>query len=82
MYIYGDYTQDLELKNKAIGFLENIKAEENKFTRHWMKTGQKIENARQSQGVHQQINEYCLKNGCLKCKIGHYLMNAKTNHEN
>ena len=24
MYIYGDYTQDLELKNKAIGFLENI----------------------------------------------------------
>lgn len=82
MYIYGDYTQDLELKNKAIGFLENIKAEENKFTRHWMQTGQKIENARQSQGVLQQINEYCLKNGCLKCKIGHHLMNAKTNHEN
>lgn len=82
LYIYGEYIQDSVLKNKVLGFLECIKAEENKFTRLWIKTGQKIENARQSQGVLQQINEYCLKNACLKCRIGHHLMNTNTLKEN
>ncbi len=74
VFAYGIIQNKPELKEKAVDWLEQIKAENNKFTRLYAGFGIKAENAMQSQAMVQLKTEYCDKKRCLNCAIGHYLL--------
>lgn len=69
-FLYGQFKDDQKLKDKAISFLEDLKAENNNITRMWNSEGIKITNAFLSQAVIQQTKNYCQKRKCLDCGIG------------
>jgi len=71
LFLYGQEKDKIEVTEKAIVFLENIKAEKNNITKKWENTGLKIKNAYFSQALIQLYNEYCMKKRCLDCRIGH-----------
>ena len=55
---------------RATGFLENIKAEENRILRIWEGLGLKVKNAFDSQALIELYNHYCTPKKCLNCSIG------------
>lgn len=71
LFLYGKEKDNYEITEKAIIFLENIKAEKNNITKKWENAGLEIKNAYFSQSLIQLYNEYCTKNRCLDCRIGH-----------
>ncbi len=71
LFLYGQEKDKIEITEKAINFLENIKPEKNNITKKWKNTGLKIKNAYFSQALIQLYNEYCIKKRCLDCRIGH-----------
>ncbi len=74
LFLYGEAKASQQLKDKAISWLEEIKAENNKITRMWKNAGIKIPNAFFSQAVIQQTNNYCKQERCLDCGIGTEIM--------
>jgi len=76
LFKYADYHQKPELREKSLLWLEQVKAENNRFTRLWTQTGFHQVNARQSQGILHQLKEYCSKKKCLECKVGHKLIGS------
>ena len=68
------------MQERAIQWLEKIKAENNITIRHFTALGIKPENAMQSQALLQLKNEYCDNKRCLECRIGHFLL-SKENKE-
>jgi len=76
LFLYGKEKDKPEITDKAINFLENIKAEKNNITKKWEDAGLENKNAYFSQSLIQLYNEYCTKKRCLDCRIGHlYLQN-------
>jgi hypothetical protein len=70
IFVYGKKKQVSELRDKALYFLENMEAENNKIIRQWEKTGIKAEHAAESQGLIQLRKKYCNEKKCLRCQIG------------
>jgi len=70
IFVYGKYTDNQELKDKALNFLETLKAENNKITRGWQSYGVQIPSAYYSQALIEQKNSYCDTTKCLNCGIG------------
>ncbi len=77
LFLYGKEKDKPEITEKAIYFLENIKAEKNFITKKWENTGLEIKNAYFSQSLIQLYNEYCIKKRCLDCRIGHLIIQNK-----
>ncbi len=59
---------------KTIGLLEKIKPEKNSIINHFKDLGLPTDNAFKTQSLLQLKNNYCTKNNCLNCKIGHNLI--------
>ncbi len=74
VFAYGAIQNKPHLKEKAVEWLEHIKAENNRFTRLYSQLGIKAENAMHSQALVQLKTGYCDKKRCLNCAIGHYLL--------
>ncbi len=74
IHLFGTRQGKPEFGNLALQWLEEIPAENNKWTRIWQQTGFSLENARQSQGIIRQFRHYCEPKKCLHCKIGHRIM--------
>ena len=55
----------------AIGFLSELKSEENMIIRQWKDAGLTVENAADSQALIQLRKEYCDKKNCLHCRFGY-----------
>jgi len=70
IFIYGNNHNDHEISERAISFLDQIKAEENAIMTDWKKTGIEAGSAFDSQALIQLRNEYCKKRRCLDCRIG------------
>lgn len=77
LFLYGKNRDNYEIIERAINFLENIKAEKNNITKKWEDAGLEIKNAYFSQSLIQLYNEYCTKNRCLDCRIGHKYIKKK-----
>ena len=75
-FVYGKQTGSEVLMEKAVNWLEQIKAENNSITRHFKDRGIKANNAMQSQALIQLKNNYCDKKRCLECRIGYLLLNG------
>jgi len=73
-FVYGKQTASDTLMEKAVDWLEQLKAENNSIIRHFKERGVKAENAMQSQALLQLKNEYCTNKRCLECRIGYLLL--------
>jgi hypothetical protein len=67
LYAYGQ-------KEKAMGWLESLKAERNQVRRSWAGQGVEACNAADSQGLLELKKEYCNARRCLECAIGRALL--------
>jgi hypothetical protein len=71
LFAYGRHKQAEELCDRALAFLEQLKAENNHIVRMWKECGLTVENAGDSQALIQLKKEYCDKKDCLRCRIGY-----------
>lgn len=74
MFVYANYKDDEELKNRAFEILESIEAESNSIIKGWKSLGIKIDNAYKSQAFIHLKNNYCNQKQCLRCRIGDKIM--------
>ena len=70
LFIYGKSKDDDNIKDKALTFLEQMKAENNSVIRNWKEIGFNAPNAMFSQALIHLNNEYCSKKRCIECRIG------------
>jgi hypothetical protein len=70
IFVHGNFTGRAALKEKAIGFLYQLAAEENNIIRKWVSLGIGAPSAFYSQALLYQKKEYCSKVRCLECGIG------------
>ncbi|MGL5684109.1 MAG: DUF2851 family protein [Marinifilaceae bacterium] len=73
IFTYGKYNNDTRYEDKALRWIDELKAESNFITKRWSQFGITFRNAQQSQAVVQLHNEYCTKHRCLQCSIGRKL---------
>jgi hypothetical protein len=70
LFCYAKEVQEENLKNKALEWLSAIKAEDNKYVRHFRTAGMPIQNAFHSQAILQLYKSFCKPRKCLSCAIG------------
>lgn len=77
LFAYGHYHNENSYKDKALQWLEDIKAEKNSITSGF--TSLQVENktAFDSQALIQLKNEYCNKKRCLDCSVGNKLLRSQ-----
>lgn len=78
LFVYGKYTDNEEIKERSISFLEKIKPEKNSITRGWQNNGIEVSSGFYSQALTEQKNNYCTTVQCLKCGIGIEIFKKQT----
>lgn len=71
LFAYGRHKSDNKLCDRAIGLLEQLRAESNHIVRMWRACGIDVADAGESQALIQLKKEYCDKRDCLRCRIGY-----------
>ncbi|MBK6379685.1 MAG: DUF2851 family protein [Chitinophagaceae bacterium] len=74
LFAYGHYHGENSFKDKALQWLEEIKAEKNSITHGFTSLRVANKNAFDSQALIQLKNEYCNKKRCLDCSVGNKLI--------
>ncbi len=74
LFAYGHYHHENAFKNKALKWLEEIRAEKNAITRGFTLLHVANKTAFDSQSLIQLKNEYCNKKRCLDCSVGNLLL--------
>ena len=74
LFAYGHYHHENIYKDKALQWLEDIKAEKNSITKGFEALHVENKTAFDSQALLQLKNEYCNKKRCLDCSIGNKLV--------
>ena len=77
LYAYGLHKADELLCERATGFLESLKAEDNHIIRHWSGAGLPVSTAADSQALLQLQKEYCDKKDWLRCRFGFEYLRQK-----
>lgn len=73
LFHYGHTHSSESYKEKAMCYLEQIKAEDNLITRNFQNSGIILQNAFQTQAIMYMYKYYCKKRRCLECRIYHIL---------
>lgn len=73
---YSKQRQQPELLDKAIYWLSEIPAENNRITRDWNDLGMRVTTAADSQALIEWYNQYCMPRKCLECTIGAALVRS------
>jgi hypothetical protein len=74
LFAYGHYHNENVYKDKALQWLEDIKAEQNSITKEFTSLNIENKTAFDSQALIQLKNEYCNKKRCLNCSVGNKLV--------
>ncbi len=78
LFTYGRLNNKPGMEEKAINWLEQIKAENNLIIRNFKNLGIHPKTAFHSQAlIHLQKN-YCERKDCLNCRIGHNIISGKS----
>ncbi len=77
LFAYGRHSMNEELCERAMSFLEQLKAENNHIVRMWKECGLDVKTAGDSQALIQLKNEYCDRRECLRCRIGYEYLKRK-----
>lgn len=70
IYNYGQTLSKPALKERALGWLEQLKPEKNRIVNQMRTTGFSISSAHASQGALQLYKSHCSLRKCLSCAIG------------
>ena len=70
LFIYGKERGEERYCDKALRWLEELRAERNHVSEAWIRYGVQVNSALQSQALLQVKREYCDAHRCLHCKIG------------
>lgn len=74
-FAYGSGTGNESLRNRALSLMEQLPAEDNRYTRAWRNSaGPEPANAFESQALLQLATEYCAVHRCKECPIGRRLI--------
>ena len=65
---------DEKHRESAIQLIENLPAENNRYTKFFKKEGFTMQSALETQGAIEQHRFYCVKSQCLRCPVGTYIM--------
>jgi hypothetical protein len=74
---YGKYKDEQMFIDRAVEFLQQLPAEENKITRIWSALGLKVKTAFDSQSLIELYNNFCQKRQCLNCSVGISILKPK-----
>jgi Protein of unknown function (DUF2851) len=74
LYTYGKMIPDQVILKKAIGWLEQMPAEQNHVLAGWKRIGVSVKKAAGSQALIELKNEFCDQRKCLECEIGKQLL--------
>ncbi len=77
LYAYGNTHGNDEYRERALQFLEPVRAENNHITRLWTECGIKVDSAADSQALIQLKKEYCDRKRCLHCRFGYEYLKRK-----
>ncbi len=73
---YGQLHDDQRYIDRAVDFLQQIPAENNRIVREWYGLGYKVTSAFDSQGLIELYNNFCVKRRCLECTVGASIIKA------
>ena len=76
LFAFGHFHDDEPLKEKALQWLMQLKAEQNNISKGFSFLQVAVNNAFDSQALIQLKNEYCNKKRCLDCSVGNKLINS------
>ena len=71
LFAYGKNIGDDSLCERALRFMEQIKAENNHIVRMWKECGMDVRDAGDSQALIELKKVYCDRKDCLRCRIGY-----------
>lgn len=74
LFAYGQYRSNHRLQEKAIDWLNQSLPENNKVVRACTPLGFPAKDAGDTQALLEMQAEYCSRQRCLECSIGHYLL--------
>ena len=74
LYAYASSTADMELGERMLSVMQDLPPENNTIIRQWHSCGLKCGDALRSQALIQLRKEYCDKNKCIYCRIGHHIL--------
>lgn len=77
VFAYGKLRDNDSFCEKALNWLDSMKAENNTIINGWRRIGISAENASQSQGLVFLKQQYCLHHRCLHCRIGHLVISKR-----
>lgn len=77
LFAYGRHRADERLCQRALDFLEQLKAEDNNIVRMWRECGLQAATAADSQALIQLKRQYCDRKDCLRCRIGYEYLKRK-----
>lgn len=73
---YSRQRQQPEFLDKALNWLSELPAENNRITRTWEILGMKVKTAADSQSLIEWYNHYCTNKKCLECTVGAALVRS------
>jgi len=82
IFVYGQCRDSIEIRERAISFLEEINPEGNSIIDEWRSSGIEADSALISQALIQLRNCYCKKRRCLDCRIGVKLISQGKSFKN
>jgi len=76
LYTYGKIISDPAILSKAISWLEEMPAEQNKLMQGWQRIGIAVKKAANSQALTELKKKFCDQRKCLECDVGKRLLSA------
>jgi hypothetical protein len=73
----SDFTSNPIFRERGVDLLESLPAEKNQLLSDWKAVGMVPKSAADSQGLLEMTHQWCAKKICLKCRIGHHILNQK-----
>lgn len=82
LFAYGRQKQEESLCERAVAFLEELRAENNFIVRMWQQCGLVVATAGDSQALIQLKREYCDRKDCLRCRFGYEYLTSRAQPAN
>ncbi len=76
IYAYSAAHDDPEQAETALDLWSSIPPESNMYIRQWLNNGFECKNAMRSQALLHLRKQYCDRNDCLNCRLGHWLLRS------
>lgn len=74
-FVYGQQSLRDDIRDGAIALLSGLKPEKNKITKQWDQLRIEAEHAADSQALLELKKYYCTAHKCIRCPIGHKILN-------